>query len=199
MLVKSSILLIFIFTIISCTEKVNYYNLPTFSNDGVLNAVIEIPAGTNKKYEFHKEENTFKIDKENGQDRIINFLPYLGNYGFIPATFSDPNKGGDGDAIDVLVLSESVKTGSVMEIIPISVLKLIDDGELDYKIIAIPKNIDQQIINANSYKDLKEYYPEIQQIIEMWFLNYNKNDETQIHGWGNEQEALKEINNNLKI
>ena len=86
-----------------------------------------------------------------------------------------------------------------MEIIPISVLKLIDDGELDYKIIAIPKNIDQQIINANSYKDLKEYYPEIQQIIEMWFLNYNKNDETQIHGWGNEQEALKEINNNLKI
>ena len=186
------------FLVFSCEKKTDYYHLPLFSPDKNINAVIEIPAGTNKKFEFNNESKSFEIDKEKGKHRIIKFLPYLGNYGFIPSTYSDPKKGGDGDALDVLVLSESVATGTVMETIPIAMLKLIDDGEIDYKIIAIPSDEKNQIIHSTSYSDFTKNFPEVKLMIEMWFLNYNKSDDAQIEGWGDEKDAVIEINNNMK-
>lgn len=180
----------------SCKKSVDYYAVPTFSSNNVLNAVIEIPAGTNKKLEYNKNRKEFEIDRLNGKERIIEFLPYPGNYGYIPSTFSDPEKGGDGDALDILVLSESRSTGIVMEVIPIAMLKLVDDGELDYKIIAIPIKESDRIIKANSLKELREKHPNVIKIIELWFLNYNKHDEARIFGWAEKHEALIEINSN---
>ena len=118
------------------------------------------------------------------------------NYGFIPATFSDPKKGGDGDALDILVLSESVGTGTVLEIIPIAMLKLIDNGEIDYKIIAIPADESKQIVKANSFVEFSKNYPIIKEIIELWFLNYNKDDIAKVEGWEDEKRAILEINKN---
>lgn len=177
----------------SCESKSDYYKTPTYSKNQFLNAIIEIPAGTNKKIEFSKEAQKFLVDSLNGQERIINFLPYPGNYGFIPSTLSDPKNGGDGDALDVLVLSQTVPIGTVLEIVPIAVLKLIDKGELDYKIIGNIQDPNQQIISAMSYKELSETYPNIKKIIELWFLNYNKEDEARILGWGDENEAINEV------
>jgi len=117
----------------SCNKAVDYYNLPSTPSKNTFNAVVEIPAGSNKKYEYNKNSQAFEVDKKDGKERIIQFLPYVGNYSFIPSTYSDPRKGDDGDALDVLVLSESVATGSVVEISPIAVLKLIDDGEMKRK------------------------------------------------------------------
>ena len=185
------------FTLLFCESK-DFYKTPTFSLNNNLNAVIEIPAGTNKKIEYNFEKEVFEVDKKNGKERVIDFLPYLGNYGYVPSTYSDPLKGGDGDALDILVLSESVSTGTIIEVIPIAMLKLIDEDELDYKIIAIPVEIENRIININSFTDLKRNYREVMQIIELWFLNYNKEDKAEIKGWADKQEALKEINNNLK-
>ena len=122
----------------SCSNKKDIYDTPTFSKNNILQAVVEIPAGTNKKIEYNTRSMLFEIDKKNGVDRIIDFLPYPGNYGFIPSTYSDPDKGGDADALDVLVIAENMPTGTIVEILPIGVLKLIDNQELDYKIIAIP-------------------------------------------------------------
>ncbi len=150
----------------SCKDNIDYYYISTKSDTNYFNAVVEISAGTNKKFEYNKKTRKFEIDRKNGTERIIDFLPYIGNYGFIPSTYSDILKGGDGDALDVLVLSESLPTETVVEIVPIAVLKLIDDGELDYKIIA---NV-----------------AEIMKIIELWFLNYNKDDTALIEGWDNE-------------
>ena len=48
-------------------------------------------------------------------DRIVNFLPYPANYGFIPSTFMDKKKGGDGDALDILLISEHMVTGTVVD------------------------------------------------------------------------------------
>lgn len=194
---KLSYLVLF-FACMSCVSKVDYYNLPTYSKNNNVNAVIEIPAGTNKKLEFNTKSLTFEIDKKKGKDRVIEFLPYIGNYGFIPSTYSDPNKGGDGDAVDVLVIAETVDTGTVLEITPIGLLKLIDDGEIDYKVIANVHDKSKQIIKANSFKDLESNYPEIIKIIESWFLNYNIDDEAKINGWGNEKEAYLEINKNIQ-
>lgn len=195
------LLLLFVIVILfnSCKENIDYYNLPLLSSNKSIHAVIEIPAGTNRKFEYNKNTKTFEIDKKNNIERVIKFLPYLGNYGFIPSTYSDPEKGGDGDALDVLVLAENVKTGTLMEIIPVGVLKLLDEGEFDYKIIAIPTKKDKQIIKISNYNELTQHFPEIKTMIELWFLNYNKEETAQIEGWGDEEEALKEIYKNKKI
>ncbi len=124
----------------NCTLSKNYYSLPTFTAETSINVVVEIPAGTNKKYEYNKTANDFLIDKENNKNRVIDFLPYPANYGFIPSTLSNTENGGDGDALDMLLISESLKIGTVIETVPIAILKLIDDGEKEYKIIAVPKD-----------------------------------------------------------
>ena len=179
---------------ISCKQNyLDYNSIPLYSDTNCIQAVVEIPAGTNHKIEFDKKELKFKVDKRNGKDRVIEFLPYLGNYGFIPSTYSDVEKGGDGDALDVLILSESLKTGAIIEIKPIGVLKLIDNNELDYKIIAIPLNKDLQIITANNYMEFSNNYPQIKKMIVTWFLNYDKNDIAEIDGWGNEIDAIIDI------
>lgn len=193
MIIRLFLPFMIICTIVSCKQPPDYYHLPTKVDDTVFNAVIEIPAGTNKKIEYNKDTHSFEIDQKNGKDRVVQFLPYLGNYGFIPSTYSNPAVGGDGDALDVLVLSESVSTGTLLEILPIAVLKLLDDGELDHKIIAVPADKSVQIINARSYKELNEKFPEIIQMIESWFLNYNKDDEVKVNGWGDRESAIEEI------
>lgn len=176
-----------------CKTSKDLSKLPSKTKSGNYQAVIEIPAGTNKKIEYHKTRKKFLIDQRNGKDRIINFLPYPGNYGFIPSTFSNPKRGGDGDAADVLVLGESLKTGSVIEITPIAVLKLIDEKELDYKIIAIPAELKDRIITAENYQKFSSDYPEVIKILESWFTYYDKSQVLEVKGWGDETEAVVEI------
>lgn len=191
----SKYITILFFLFLSCKKNTDLYSIPTYSKQNNINAVIEIPAGTNKKFEYNKKTKKFEIDKKNGKERVIDFLPYVGNYGYIPSTYSNPKNGGDGDALDILVLSESLPTGTVEETKVIGLLKLIDDGEIDYKIIAIPIDETKQIIKATNYREFSKKYPKIKEIIEIWFLNYNKDDKSSIKGWGNEREALEEIKN----
>lgn len=194
-----SVIIWMIFVIIFCASCENsgqqdYLNLPRYSDNGYLNAVIEIPAGTNHKIEFNKKSLRFEVDKRDNKERVINFLPYPGNYGYVPSTLSDTNEGGDGDAIDVLVLSESVPTGTILEVVPVGVLKLIDNEEKDYKIIAVPANLEQRTLNVTNFEELETKYPNAMKIIETWFLNYDKQEPAYIQGWGDEIEAIKEIN-----
>lgn len=172
-------------------------SLPAFSPSGNVFCVVEIPAGTNKKIEYNKTTKTFEVDQRNGQDRVIDFLPYPGNYGFIPSTYSDPEKGGDGDALDILVLCESLKTGTVLEVIPLGILKLIDDGETDYKIIAIPADEGLRTISARSFAELSRKYPSLTGMIETWFLNYDSDPAT-VESWGDEEAAKKEIQKEMR-
>lgn len=163
-----------------------------------INAVVEIPAGTNTKYEYDSELKIFAIDQENGKNRRIDFLPYPANYGFIPSTLAKPELGGDGDALDVLIIAESLPTGTVIESIPIALLKLIDDGEVDYKIIAIPSKPNLQIVRADTFKKLVADYAALPKVVELWFLHYNPKDESSVEGWGDEKEALEQIKIHLK-
>ncbi|MBS2126407.1 inorganic diphosphatase ['Fragaria x ananassa' phyllody phytoplasma] len=92
-------------------------------------AVIEIPQGSKKKYE---------IDKETGMLMLNRFLNtsfrYPANYGFIPLTHCEDN-----DPLDVLVLSqENLAPMTLLECRPLGVIKMIDNHELDDKIIAVP-------------------------------------------------------------
>lgn len=159
-------------------------------------AVVEIPAGTNVKWEYDYEEQEMTAIQSNGVERVINYLPYPGNYGFLKGTYQDPEKGGDGDALDVIIISQSVERGTTLSIIPIAVLELIDSGEKDDKIIAIPADPDLRMVDASSLEELNRTYPGIIEIIETWFLNYKGPGVMKISNTGDEKRALEIIRKN---
>lgn len=186
---------IFLISLFACKNgqfNQDYENLPTNGASGI-NAVIEIPAGSNQKIEYQKATKSFQNDLESGQPRVISFLPYPGNYGFIPSTYMDPAQGGDGDALDILVLCESLETGTVIEIKPIATLLLRDAGQLDTKIIAIPIDPALQVFPIKDFPDFLIHQDAARRIIETWFLNYNPKDDTQLIRWEDDQYALQEI------
>ena len=91
-------------------------------------AVIEIPLGSSNKYELDKASGLLKLDRV-----LHSAVHYPANYGFIPQTLAD-----DGDPLDVLILScEPVYPLTLVTARPIGLMTMIDQDELDYKIIAV--------------------------------------------------------------
>lgn len=183
---------IFSLSLLSLKEK-SITDTATYSPNNYVNVIVEIPAGTNKKIEFNYELDDFIVDQKNGKDRIISFLPYPGNYGFIPSTIMNKDRGGDGDALDIIVLSSTIPTGTIIETIPIGVLLLEDGGEIDNKLIAIPANPEHQNITSITLESLKNDYPGTLDIIKTWFTSYKGPRVIKFIGWGDENEAMKEI------
>lgn len=108
---------------------------------------IEIPKGSNVKYELDKETGHIIVDRI-----LYTSTHYPGNYGFIPRTYGD-----DGDPLDVIVLcSEHIYPTSLIRCYPIGVLNMIDDGKNDEKILAIPFN-DPTYNSCKSIHDLPHH------------------------------------------
>lgn len=92
-------------------------------------AVIEIPKGSKCKYELDKATGFLKLDRV-----LYTSTHYPANYGFLPRTYAD-----DGDPLDVLVLcSEPIYPMTLIRVYPIGVMRMLDGGKMDDKIIAIP-------------------------------------------------------------
>lgn len=178
--------------LVSCGKK-DYTRLPAMGEDHLFCMVVEIPAGTNHKIEFNKQSLTFETNQVNGQDRIIEFLSYPCNYGFIPSTLQNKAAGGDGDPLDVMVIGESRETGTILKIIPIAVIHMTDNGERDDKIIAIPADPFARTINAQDFASLSTRYPSIIQILELWMSSYKGGNLIQIEEWGDEDDATQTI------
>ncbi len=170
----------------------NVESLKAFGAKGI-NMVVEIPAGTNHKIEYDYESRSFKVDQENGKDRVIDFLPYPGNYGFVPGTLMDEAKGGDGDALDILLIAESVPSGTVVEVLPIAALELMDSGEVDTKLIGIPVDSTLRVIQATRFEDFMIEYNIAQRMIKDWFLNYKGLGKVEMVAWKDEIFARAEV------
>lgn len=168
--------------------------LSSFSENGLLRGVIEIPAGTNTKYEYNRQLFQFQPDVRDGQVRRVDFMSYPVNYGFIPSTRMDKARGGDGDPLDVLVLAEHLPTGTVIEVQPIGLMLLKDLGELDHKVLAIPADPARRIIRATNWADFQRDYSAIRHILELFFLYYDGLGTLTPMGWADEQAALDEVN-----
>ncbi|MEM8524611.1 MAG: inorganic diphosphatase [Bacteroidota bacterium] len=168
------------------------YKLPSSTAEGVQ-VVIEIPAGTNEKIEYNTERKRFEVDSINGRSRVVNFLPYPGNYGFIPSTYMNPEDGGDGDALDVLVISNSVPTGTVMNVLPIASLQLRDREEIDTKIIAVPADSTARTLQVSSFTEFLIEYNMAKKIVEDWFIGYKGIGQIELIGWEDEKAAMQEI------
>jgi inorganic pyrophosphatase len=192
----------YLFVLCSCSEtsirKKDYEKLPAITENGTLNMVVEIPAGTNQKYEYDSSSKSFEVEIINNKKRVVNFLPYPGNYGFIPSTLMEEERGGDGDALDILLISESVKRGTVVDVIPIATLILKDNDEVDTKIIAVPLDTTLSIIDARSYQVFLIEYDAVKRIIEEWFTHYKGDRQIELVGWKDENYAWKEVEKWLK-
>ena len=108
----------------------NYLTLPIGkAAPAEINAVIEIARGDTNKYEYDKELNVFRLDRN-----LYSPVHYPGDYGFIPSTLSD-----DGDPLDVLVLVDAPSfAGCVMTVRPIGVLRMVDQNREDGLRTALP-------------------------------------------------------------
>ena len=157
----------------------NYLTLPLGENSpDVVNAVIEIPLGEVNKYEYDKNLHLFRLDRN-----LHSPVHYPGDYGFIPSTLS-----GDGDPLDVLVLVDSPSfAGCLIEVRPIGMLEMIDQGKTDEKVLAVG-------LNNPRYRDVRNYseiYPHVLREIQHFFATYKdlEGKRTELVGWHNSHTA----------
>jgi len=122
-------------------------------------AVIEIPLGSSHKYELDKATGMLKLDRV-----LHSAVHYPANYGFIPQTLAD-----DGDPLDVLILmSEPVYPLTLVTARPIGLMTMMDQDELDYKIIAVGIHDPEY----NNYHDVHEMPQHRLAVIRRFFEDY---------------------------
>lgn len=165
------------------------HQLPAQNKKGLVNVVVEIPAGTLQKWEVNKKSGGIDWDFKDGKPRTVNFLGYPGNYGMIPQTLLPKSEGGDGDPLDVLVLGAPAPRGSVVSVKIIGVLLLKDNGEMDDKLIAVLKG--SPLDFANRLEDLNKFNPKILQIVELWFTGYKGGTKIISAGYGPKEKAMQ--------
>ena len=178
--------------LVSCTS-IGTPNLVTdFSSrdaSGLVHAVIEIPAGTNAKCEVEKEHGQLLWEIKSGKPRVVQYLPYPGNYGMIPQTILPRALGGDGDPLDVIVLGPALERGVVVPVRVIGVLELLDGGEQDDKLMAV--SLDGPFRDVRDLSDLDARFAGVRLIVETWFSNYKGPGKMETRGWGNAERAEK--------
>lgn len=150
-----------------------------------FNMVVEIPRWTNAKMEITKEEplNPIKQDVKKGKLRYVdNVFPFHGypwNYGALPQTWENPDvvdhltgAKGDNDPIDVVELGSSLHTrGAVVPVKVVGVIGLIDEGETDWKILAIDVN-DPIATQLNDITDVERVLPGYLKSTVEWLKYY---------------------------
>lgn len=179
----------------------NYIStMPAKNKNGTINAIIEIPTGSNEKWEVSKVDGSIiNWEFKNGQPRIVHYLGYPSNYGTIPNTALPKSLGGDGDPLDVLVLGSAMAQGSIVQVRLIGGLKMLDNGEQDDKLLAVPMTEQSPFNKINSIKEMQQYYPGVLTIIETWFSNYKGADaKVDIQGIISKQEASVVLDKAIK-
>lgn len=114
----------------------------------VVNAIIEISAGSRAKYEIDKETGLLRLDRV-----LYSAFYYPINYGFIPQTY-----GGDHDPLDILVISQiNIEPRCIVSAKVIGVMRMLDSGEADDKIIAVCDG-DKSVSHINTIDELPPHF-----------------------------------------
>jgi inorganic pyrophosphatase len=151
-----------------------------------INVVVEVAIGGEPiKYEMNKAAGTLFVDRF-----LHTPMRYPGNYGFVPHTLSL-----DGDPIDVLVANtRPIIPGAIINVRPVGVLKMEDDGGGDEKIIAVPSpKLTQRYVNVHDYTDLPTITLEQIQHFFEHYKDLEPGKWVKLLGWGNAAEARKLI------
>jgi inorganic pyrophosphatase len=151
-----------------------------------VNVVVEVGVGGEPiKYEMNKAAGTLFVDRF-----LHTPMRYPGNYGFVPHTLS-----ADGDPIDVLVANtRPIVPGAVINVRPVGVLKMEDDGGGDEKIIAVPSpKLTKRYLHVTNYTDLPEITLEQIQHFFEHYKDLEPGKWVKIAGWGDAAEARQLI------
>jgi len=154
--------------------------------DYSVQVIIEIPFGSNVKYEVQKD-GRLRVDRV-----LSTSMVYPGNYGFIPDTIT-----GDGDPTDVLILNHTpFFPGSVVECRVVGVLETEDEKGMDEKVLAVPSgSIDPQYHTIQDIGDV----PDSEKLKIRHFFEHYKNLETgkfvRIVGFDNRDAAMRMVKN----
>jgi inorganic pyrophosphatase len=147
-----------------------------------FNVVIEIPRGSNVKYELDKPTGLLRVDRV-----LYSSVIYPANYGFIPRSYC-----ADGDPLDVLVLGyEPVVPLAIMQARAIGLMHMIDEGEGDDKIIAVHVHDP----SFNDYTDISQLPQHLFKQIDRFFRDYKTlEDKTvEVDDFKGSKEALEAV------
>lgn len=165
------------------------YNQPLTPGDvdnGIINVVVEIPAGSKNKIEWNRDEEVMQLDRIESDSEPA-------NYGFIPQTLND-----DGDELDAIVLGSPLPTETFVKAMIIGVMKFEDEGKSDDKIIVVPENITGKFANINTIDDIQKN--KIDEIV--YHFNHSKDfghGITTVKGWGDIETAKNVIQKAMKL
>ncbi|WPT12632.1 Soluble inorganic pyrophosphatase 1 [Picochlorum sp. SENEW3] len=159
-----------------------WHDIPLYgATNGTLNFFCEIPVNTTAKFETQTEEegNPIAQDEKDGKPRDYPY-PILWNYGMLPQTWEDPDViseelggvGGDNDPTDVVEIGSTACTsGQVYQVKPVCAFAMIDDGEVDWKVVVIPTDSPKASEVSNAAQAEEAFPGELQAIYE-WFRDY---------------------------
>jgi inorganic pyrophosphatase len=154
----------------------------------VINVIVEIPKGSKNKYEIDKEIGLIKLDRamKTSQD-------YPFDYGFVPQTLWE-----DGDALDVVLLTTyPLAPGILVEARPVAVMRMVDGGDGDDKILAVPKDDPRW----EEVKDLADINKHTVKEIQHFFETYKSIDKkvVEITGVEDREAALEAVKKGLQM
>merc|ERR1719394_1364315 len=176
-----------------------WHDIPLKTGEaGVFNAVFEIPKNTKPKMEVAVKEANNPIAQDVKKGKLRDYHgPIFWNYGMLPQTWEDPNVehpvtkcSGDNDPVDVVEIgSEALAQGTVEPVKVLGVLAMIDDGELDWKIISI-RTADPLAKRLDDIADVEVHCPGVISAIREWFRWYKTPDGKPLNAFGYDEKAL---------
>lgn len=163
-------------------------DLSTFSSDSLVQVVVEIPSGSNEKWEVNKKTGQLEWQKISEDSmRVVDYLAYPANYGFVPQTYLPKEAGGDGDPVDIFVLGPSLARESVLQVHLIGMIHMKDRGEEDAKLLAVRDGA--SVIQVRSMSELEQHYTGVLEILSTWLQNYKGPGQVEVLSLGDQQEA----------
>ena len=155
-----------------------------------INVIIEIPKGSANKYEVDKETGLIKLDRAN-----YSSAPYPFDYGFSPQTLWDDN-----DPLDVVVLTTfPLHPGILVAVRPVAVIDMVDNGESDYKIIAVPVE-DKRWDDVQDLADVNKHsLKEFQHFFETYKALKGKPAPVEIRGIYDKAAALEAVKKSVEL
>jgi len=155
-----------------------------------INTIIEIPKGSFNKYEIDKETGLIALDRAN-----YTAAPYPFDYGFAPQTYWEDN-----DPLDVIVLTSfPLSPGILVRVRPVAVLDMIDDGDSDMKVIAVPAD-DKRWDDINDLQDLNKHaLKEYEHFFQTYKSLKGKPAPVETRGYKGRKETLEIINRSVEL
>jgi inorganic pyrophosphatase len=164
-----------------------WHDIPRGTEDE-MNVIIEIPKGSQNKYEIDKETGLIALDRAN-----FSAAAYPCEYGFVPQTLWD-----DGDALDVILLASfPIPSGILVKVRPVALMEMVDTGEQDNKVIAVPVKDKRW----DTVKDLADINPHTIKEIRHFFETYKvlKGDAVEVLGFKGVADAKAAFKKSVEL